>query len=100
MRTGSGKPQQSISFLLIDLASPGITVRPIRGIDGGNDLNEVYLDNVRVPAANLIGEVNKGWSYAKYLLGHERTSIAGVCRDVTSQTPTDLRSLPNMVDSS
>lgn len=78
VRTGSGKPQESISFLLIDLASPGITVRPIRGIDGGNDLNEVYLDDVRVPAENLIGEVNKGWSYAKYLLGHERTSIAGV----------------------
>lgn len=78
VRTGSGKPQESISFLLIDLKTPGITVRPIRGIDGGNDLNEVYLDNVRVPAENLIGEVNKGWSYAKYLLGHERTSIAGV----------------------
>ncbi|MCK2127969.1 acyl-CoA dehydrogenase family protein [Thauera aromatica] len=78
VRTGSGKPQESISFLLIDLNTPGITVRPIRGIDGGNDLNEVYLDNVRVPAENLIGEVNKGWSYAKYLLGHERTGIAGV----------------------
>ncbi|WP_018989591.1 acyl-CoA dehydrogenase family protein [Aromatoleum toluclasticum] len=78
VRTGSGKPQESISFLLIDLKTPGITVRPIRGIDGGDDLNEVYLDNVRVPAENLIGEVNKGWTYAKYLLGHERTGIAGV----------------------
>ncbi|CAI09346.1 acyl-CoA dehydrogenase family protein [Aromatoleum aromaticum] len=78
VRTGSGKPQESISFLLIDLKTPGITVRPIRAIDGGNDLNEVFLDDVRVPAENLIGEINKGWSYAKYLLGHERTSIAGV----------------------
>ncbi|MDP3668816.1 MAG: acyl-CoA dehydrogenase family protein [Telluria sp.] len=78
VRTGQGKPQESISFLLMDMKTPGITVRPIRMIDGGNDLNEVFLDNVRVPAENLIGEVNKGWSYAKYLLGHERTGIAGV----------------------
>jgi alkylation response protein AidB-like acyl-CoA dehydrogenase len=72
------KPQEGISFLLLDLKSPGVTVRPIRGIDGGTDLNEVILENVRVPRDNLIGEINKGWTYAKFLLGHERTGIAGV----------------------
>lgn len=73
-----GKPQESISFLLIDLDTPGVTVRPIKLYEGGNDLNEVFLDNVRVPVENLIGEENMGWTYAKYLLGHERTGIAGV----------------------
>jgi alkylation response protein AidB-like acyl-CoA dehydrogenase len=72
------KPQESISFLLIDMKSPGIEVRPIRMLEGGNDLNEMYFDNVRVPAENLVGELNKGWSYGKYLLGHERTGIAGI----------------------
>ena len=74
----SGKPQNGITFLLIDLKTPGIEIRPIRMIDGGNDLNEIYLDNVRVPVENVVGEVNKGWSYGKYLLGHERTGIAGI----------------------
>ncbi|MGU7784796.1 acyl-CoA dehydrogenase family protein [Burkholderia sp. PU8-34] len=74
----SAKPQEGISFLLIDMKSPGVEVRPIRMLEGGTDLNEVYLDNVRVPAENLVGEVNKGWSYGKYLLGHERTGIAGI----------------------
>ena len=74
----NAKPQEGISFLLIDMASPGIEVRPIRMLEGGTDLNEVYLDNVRVPVANLVGELNKGWSYGKYLLGHERTGIAGI----------------------
>lgn len=74
----SGKPQEGITFLLIDLKTPGIEIRPIRMIDGGNDLNEIYLDNVRVPVENVVGEVNKGWSYGKYLLGHERTGIAGI----------------------
>ncbi|WP_302140549.1 acyl-CoA dehydrogenase family protein [Halomonas alkalicola] len=72
------KAQEGISFLLIDLDSPGIEVRPIKLYEGGNDLNEVFLDNVRVPVENLIGEENKGWTYAKYLLGHERTGIAGI----------------------
>jgi alkylation response protein AidB-like acyl-CoA dehydrogenase len=72
------KPQESISFLLIDMKSPGVEVRPIRMLEGGNDLNEMYFDNVRVPAENLVGELNKGWSYGKYLLGHERTGIAGI----------------------
>ncbi|MEY2619364.1 MAG: hypothetical protein RL522_2366 [Pseudomonadota bacterium] len=72
------KPQEGISFLLIDMKSPGLTVRPIRMLEGGNDLNECYLDNVRVPVENLVGELHKGWSYGKYLLGHERTGIAGI----------------------
>ncbi|HTR07817.1 MAG TPA: acyl-CoA dehydrogenase family protein [Paraburkholderia sp.] len=74
----SAKPQEGISFLLIDMKSPGVELRPIRMLEGGTDLNEVYLDNVRVPAANLVGELHKGWSYGKYLLGHERTGIAGI----------------------
>jgi alkylation response protein AidB-like acyl-CoA dehydrogenase len=74
----AAKPQEGISFLLIDMKSPGLTVRPIRMLEGGNDLNECYLDNVRVPAENLVGELHKGWSYGKYLLGHERTGIAGI----------------------
>jgi hypothetical protein len=72
------KPQEGISFLLIDMKSAGVELRPIRMMEGGTDLNEVYLDNVRVPVENLVGEINKGWSYGKYLLGHERTGIAGI----------------------
>lgn len=75
---GAAKPQQGISFLLIDMASPGITVRPIRMLEGGTDLNEVFLDEVRVPVENHVGELHQGWSVAKYLLGHERTGIAGI----------------------
>ncbi len=74
----AAKPQEGISFLLIDMNSPGLTVRPIRMLEGGTDLNECYLDNVRVPVENLVGELHKGWSYGKYLLGHERTGIAGI----------------------
>ncbi|MGA0940720.1 MAG: acyl-CoA dehydrogenase family protein, partial [Burkholderiaceae bacterium] len=76
----SGKPQTGISFLLIDMRSPGVTVRPIRLLDGECEVNEVWFDNVQVPAENLIGEENKGWGYAKYLLAHERTNIADVNR--------------------
>ena len=75
-----GKPQNGISFLLIDMKSPGITVRPIILLDGSAEVNEVFFDNVEVPAENLIGEENKGWNYAKYLLAHERTNIADVNR--------------------
>ena len=74
----TAKAQEGISFLLIDMASSGIEVRPIRMLEGGTDLNECYLDNVRVPVDNLVGELNKGWSYGKFLLGHERTGIAGI----------------------
>jgi alkylation response protein AidB-like acyl-CoA dehydrogenase len=73
-----GKPQQGISFLLIDMKTPGVKVKPIRTLDQGCDVNEVFLDNVAVPVANLVGEENQGWTIAKYLLGHERTNIAGI----------------------
>jgi len=76
----SGKPQTGISFLLIDMKSPGVTVRPIIMLDGEPEVNEVFFDNVEVPAENLVGEENKGWTYAKYLLAHERTNIADVNR--------------------
>lgn len=81
VRTSSeGKPQTGISFLLLDMKSPGVTVRPIKLLDGGHEVNEVFFDNVEVPAENLIGEENKGWTYAKHLLSHERTNIADVNR--------------------
>jgi alkylation response protein AidB-like acyl-CoA dehydrogenase len=72
------KQQQGISFLLIDMKSPGITVRPIITLDGAHEVNEVWFENVRVPVENRVGEENRGWTYAKFLLGHERTNIAGV----------------------
>lgn len=77
------RKQDGISFLLIDMRTPGVTVRPIVSLDGGHHLNEVFLDNVRVPVANLVGEENKGWNCAKFLLGNERTGIAnvGLCRE-------------------
>ena len=78
--SNDGKPQTGISFLLIDMKSPGVSVRPIVLMDGEAEVNEVWFDNVEVPANNLIGEENKGWTYAKYLLGHERTNIADVNR--------------------
>jgi alkylation response protein AidB-like acyl-CoA dehydrogenase len=74
----SGRKQQGISFLLIDMTAPGITVRPIQTIDGFHHLNEVFFDNVRVPVENRIGEEGKGWTYAKALLVNERFSIAEV----------------------
>jgi alkylation response protein AidB-like acyl-CoA dehydrogenase len=81
VRTSSeGKPQTGISFLLIDMKSPGVSVRPIVMLDGSPEVNEVWFDNVEVPADQLIGEENKGWTYAKYLLSHERTNIADVNR--------------------
>ncbi|WP_168788506.1 acyl-CoA dehydrogenase family protein [Paraburkholderia aromaticivorans] len=72
------KPQEGISLLLIDMKSPGVTVRPIVTLDGGHDVNETWLEDVEVPVENLVGEENRGWTYAKYLLGHERTGIAGI----------------------
>lgn len=74
------KPQAGISFLLFDMKTPGITVRPIMTMDGGHEVNEIFLEDVRVPVANRIGEENEGWTYAKVLLGHERSGIAGVAR--------------------
>jgi hypothetical protein len=96
----SDKPQEGISFLLVDMKSPGITVRPIVTIDGGHSVNEVFFDNVQVPAGNLVGEEGKGWSYAKFLLGNERTDSAQVPRShrdiarlrrISSQAPDGAR---------
>ena len=78
--SNEGKPQTGISFLLIDMTSPGVSVRPIRLLDGESEVNEVWFDNVKVPVNNLIGDENKGWTYAKHLLSHERTNIADVNR--------------------
>jgi alkylation response protein AidB-like acyl-CoA dehydrogenase len=72
------KPQEGISFLLIDMRSDGITVKPIALLDGGHEVADIWFDRVRVPAENLVGEENKGWTYAKFLLRHERGNIAGV----------------------
>ena len=72
------KPQRGISFVLIDMKSPGITIRPTKLLDGSFEVNEIWFDNVRVPTANRVGEENEGWTYAKFLLGHERTNIAGI----------------------
>ena len=70
------KPQEGISFVLIDMRDPGVEVRPIVTMDGGREINTVYLTDVRVPVENRIGEENRGWTYAKFLLGHERFGIA------------------------
>jgi alkylation response protein AidB-like acyl-CoA dehydrogenase len=82
-----GKPQQGISLLVMPMDTPGITVRPIKTLDGGFDVNEVFFDQVRVPAEHLIGQENSGWTMAKYLLGHERTTIAGLgmCKRLLSR---------------
>jgi pimeloyl-CoA dehydrogenase large subunit len=78
-RTDSAvKKQEGISFILVDMKSPGVTVRRIQTLDGGHEVNEVFFDNVRVPLENLVGEENKGWNYAKFLLGNERNGIARV----------------------
>ncbi|MBV9993245.1 MAG: acyl-CoA dehydrogenase family protein [Alphaproteobacteria bacterium] len=74
------KPQEGITFLLIDMKTPGITVKPIIVLDGAHEVNDVFFDNVKVPVANRVGEENKGWTYAKFLLVHERTGIAGTAR--------------------
>jgi alkylation response protein AidB-like acyl-CoA dehydrogenase len=98
VRTGdaSAKNQEAISFLLIDMDDPGITVSPIITLEGHREVNEVHFDNVRVPAENLIGEEGKGWTYAKVLLTHERTNIANVAlskerlehaRQLANETP-------------
>jgi pimeloyl-CoA dehydrogenase large subunit len=72
------KKQQGISFILVDMKTPGVTVRPIQLIDGGREVNEVWFDEVKVPAENLVGQENRGWDYAKFLLGNERMGIARI----------------------
>ncbi|NNL55543.1 MAG: pimeloyl-CoA dehydrogenase large subunit [Woeseia sp.] len=82
VRTSSdvARRQEGISFILIDMATPGVSVKPIITIEGEREVNEVHFENVRVPAENLVGEEGKGWTYGKVLLQHERTNIAGVAR--------------------
>ena len=75
---GALKRQSGISFLLAEMSTPGITVRPIKLIDGGFEVNEVFFSDVRVPADQLVGEENQGWTYAKFLLSNERTGIARI----------------------
>lgn len=75
-----GKPQEGISFFLVDLDNPGIEMRPIRLFEGGHEVNEVFFTDARIPADALVGAENQGWTIAKYLLTHERTNIAGVGR--------------------
>jgi alkylation response protein AidB-like acyl-CoA dehydrogenase len=79
VRTGNeARPQQGISFLLIDMKTPGVSVRAINMLGGEHEINDIFFENVRVPVANLVGEENKGWTYAKFLLSHERTNNAGI----------------------
>ncbi|MBI1239124.1 MAG: pimeloyl-CoA dehydrogenase large subunit [Alphaproteobacteria bacterium] len=80
----NAKNQEGISFLLIDMKTPGITVRPIITLDGAHEVNEVFFDNVKVPVENLVGKENEGWTYAKFLLVHERSGIAGIARSKRS----------------
>jgi hypothetical protein len=80
----AAKPQSGISFLLIDMKTPGVAVRPIITLEGGHEVNDVFLDNVKVPVENRIYEENKGWTCAKALLQHERSGIAGVARSKRS----------------
>src|SRR5580658_9546259 len=80
----NSKPQAGISFLLIDMKTPGVTVRPIITLEGGHEVNDVFLDNVKVPVENRIYEENQGWTCAKALLQHERTGIAGIARSKRS----------------
>jgi len=74
----SAKKQQGITFILVDLDTPGISIRPIRLISGASPFCETFLENVRIPARNVVHEINQGWTVAKALLGHERTMIASV----------------------
>ena len=97
-RTNSdAKKQEGISFILIDMKSRGITVRPIQTIDGGHEVNEVFFDDVEVPLTNLVGQENKGWDYAKFLLGNERTNIARV--GMSKERLRRIRDLASKVES-
>ncbi|MGN6752920.1 MAG: acyl-CoA dehydrogenase family protein [Intrasporangium sp.] len=90
------KKQQGISFLLIDMTTPGVEVRPIQLIDGGHEVNEVWFTDVRVPAENLVGELNHGWDYAKLLLGNERVGVAPV--GATKRVLADAKDWARSVD--
>jgi len=93
----AAKKQSGISFLLVDMKSKGVTVRPIQTIDGGSEVNEVFFDDVQVPVENLVGEENKGWDYAKFLLGNERTGIARV--GVSKERIRRIRDLASKIES-
>lgn len=83
----NAKKQEGISFILVDMHAPGVTVRPIVTIDGGREINEVHFDRVEVPVENRVGDEGAGWTYAKFLLEHERTGTAGIsaCRQIIEQ---------------
>jgi alkylation response protein AidB-like acyl-CoA dehydrogenase len=91
---GAEKKQQGISFILVDMKTPGVTVRPIQLLDGGHEVNEVWFDEVRVPAENLVGVENKGWDYAKFLLTNERMGIARI--GISKQRLRRIRELANL----
>ena len=93
----NAKKQMGISFIVFDMKSKGVTVRPIETIDGGREVNEVFFDDVEVPVENLIGEENKGWDYAKFLLGNERTGIARV--GVSKERLRRIKELASKVES-
>ncbi len=93
------KPQAGISFFLVDMNTPGVSVRPIKLIDGSYEVNDTFFDNVRVPRENMIGEENQGWTYAKFLLGHERVGIAGVARSKTALSYVRDMAARELVDS-
>ena len=93
----NAKKQMGISFIVFDMKSKGVTVRPIETIDGGREVNEVFFDDVEVPVENLIGEENKGWDYAKFLLGNERTGIARV--GVSKERLRRIKDLASKVES-
>ena len=93
----AAKKQTGISFIVFDMKSKGVTVRPIQTIDGGHEVNEVFFDDVEVPVENLIGEENKGWDYAKFLLGNERTGIARV--GVSKERIRRIKELASKVES-
>jgi pimeloyl-CoA dehydrogenase large subunit len=87
----AARKQSGISFLLIDMATPGILVRPIITVEGRHEVNEVFFDDVRVPVENLVGEENRGWDYAKFLLANERTGIARI--GITKQRLSRIKAL-------
>lgn len=93
----TAKKQAGISFILVNMKSKGITVRPIQTIDGDHEINDVFFDDVEVPAENLVGDENKGWDYAKFLLGNERTGIARV--GVSKERIRRIKELASKVES-
>lgn len=90
----AAKKQEGISFILVDMKTPGITLRPIQLLDGGREVNEVFFDDVKVPAENLVGQENKGWDYAKFLLANERMGIARI--GISKQRIRRIKELANL----